>query len=179
MGTSARNGLIKSSSCVNSKSLWLFSQKSSIVIFDWVLHSKQILQWESLRIHSECGKIRVIKTPNTDTFHLVNLKKITQADRWPKKKHLEWHIESRPFLSLSLFTSIKSKAAVKYGSFMFTSALILVIVAQAWYSIDLILSYIFQGGITVKYTSRWSNYAKLAQAVWNCEPFFPSIDPTQ
>ena len=96
-----------------------------------------------------------------------------------EKKHLEWHIESRTFVSLSLFTSIKSKAAVKYGSFMFTSALILVIVAQAWYSIDLILSYIFQGGITVKYTSRWSNYAKLAQAVWNCEPFFPSIDPTQ
>ena len=28
----------------------------------------------SLRIHSECGKIRTRKTPNTDTFHAVYVK---------------------------------------------------------------------------------------------------------
>ena len=28
----------------------------------------------SLRIHSACGKIQTRKTPNTDTFHAVNIK---------------------------------------------------------------------------------------------------------
>ena len=53
----------------------------------------------SLRIHSECGKIRTRITPNTDTFHVVN--------NWLVQRDLQlaaitifsdyWKIQKQPF----------------------------------------------------------------------------------
>ena len=34
-----------------------------------------LCDWENLRIQSECGKIRARKTPNTDTFYAVLIRK--------------------------------------------------------------------------------------------------------
>ena len=34
----------------------------------------------SLRIHPECGKIRTRKTPNTNTFHVVNIMEGIRTD---------------------------------------------------------------------------------------------------
>ena len=50
----------------------------------------------SLRIQSECGKMRTRKAPNTDTFHAVQIEKMLTAinflaNQIPSHTSLQWY----------------------------------------------------------------------------------------
>ena len=46
--------------------------------------------WVSLRIQSECGKMRIRMTPNTDTLHAVNVD-LKNNQCWWKQQEIEYY----------------------------------------------------------------------------------------